>query len=354
MKKNHHHSQLNTEQFGSVYRCFVSVPAHPGVFLPEHVSCVTRSLFTGTCVSRLPPVSFYRNMFRLPPVSFYRNMFLKPNKFCTFVYSEPTAHNPPNPVARLAPRAIGMPAGLIVAASTASKFDGGVSEGAPDTMRMPAVDRVTLHKPDASAPLGITLINRVALHELPPSLPPPPFVNLAALTMAASSPPPLIESSSSSTPPSQMTARRELSATPPEKPAREAKRARRPGSRRSPPPASATSSGTATWPSMWHVLVGAALLAFFVRGCLYSLVGEGLSDLLTSAAAVLAALVVADVLHPIARSLRVAFAELAARARWIVRAVRALLRGEPMPSLEQEADRIRCEMETAGLVDRGW
>ena len=102
------------------------------------------------------------------------------------------------------------------------------------------------------------------------------------------------------------------------------------------------------------VLVGAALLAFFVRGCLYSLVGEGLSDLLTSAAAVLAALVVADVLHPIARSLRVAFAELAARARWIVRAVRALLRGEPMPSLEQEADRIRCEMETAGLVDRGW
>ena len=105
---------------------------------------------------------------------------------------------------------------------------------------------------------------------------------------------------------------------------------------------------------MWHVLVGAALLALFVRGCLYSLVGEGLSDLLTSAAAVLAALMVADVLHPIARSLRVAFAELAARARWIVRAVRALLRGEPMPSLEQEADRIRCEMETAGLVDRGW
>ena len=40
---------------------------------------------------------------------------------------------------------------------------------------------------------------------------------------------------------------------------------------------------------MWHVLVGAALLALFVRGCLYSLVGEGLSDLLTSAAAVLAA-----------------------------------------------------------------
>ena len=226
-----------------------------------------------------------------------------------------------------------MPAGLIVAASavrntvgtSGAKFDGVRGDN-----------------------------SRVALHELPPSLPPPPFVNLAALTMAASSPPPLIESSSSSTPPSQMTARRELSATPTDKPAREAKRARRPGSRRSPPPASATSSGTAAWPSMWHVLVGAALLAFFVRGCLYSLVGEGLSDLLTSAAAVLAALVVADVLHPIARSLRVAFAELAARARWIVRAVRALLRGEPMPSLEQEADRIRCEMETAGLVDRGW
>ena len=225
-----------------------------------------------------------------------------------------------------------MPAGLIVAASavrntvgtSGAKFDG-------------------VHGDNA----------RVAMHELPPSLPPPPVVNLAALTMAASRPPPLIESSSSSTPSSQMTARRELSATPPDKPAREAKRARRPGSRRSPPPASATSGGTA-WPSMWHVLVGAALLALFVRGCLYSLVGEGLSDLLTSAAAVLAALVVADVLHPIARSLRVAFAELAARARWIVRAVRALLRGEPMPSLEQEADRIRCEMETAGLVDRGW
>ena len=45
-------------------------------------------------------------------------------------------------------------------------FDGFVSahHGATDTMRMPAVDQVTLHKPDASARLGITLINSDETH----------------------------------------------------------------------------------------------------------------------------------------------------------------------------------------------